>query len=67
MFFVRGVELIGANRASPFFHLMPVFGSVIAILFLREEPRLFHLLGFALVLGGVFIATKQTPPAEPAH
>ena len=59
MFFVRGVELIGANRASPFFHLMPVFGSIIAILFLGEEPRFFHLIGFALVLSGVFVATKQ--------
>ena len=59
MFFVRGVELIGANRASPFFHLMPVFGSIIAILFLGEEPQAFHLIGFALVLSGVFVATKQ--------
>lgn len=68
MFFVRGVELIGPNRASPFFHLMPVFGSVIAILFLGEQPRLFHLVGFALVLSGVFVATKRPPaPAEPAH
>ncbi len=67
MFFVRGVELIGPNRASPFFHLMPVFGSVIAILFLGEQPRLFHLLGFMLVLSGVFIATRRPAPAEPAH
>lgn len=59
LFFVRGVELIGPNRASPFFHLMPVFGSVIAILFLGEEPQIFHALGFALVLGGVFVATRK--------
>jgi drug/metabolite transporter (DMT)-like permease len=59
MFFVRGVELIGPNRASPFFHLMPVFGSVIAILFLGEEPQIFHAVGFALVLGGVFVATRK--------
>ncbi len=67
MFFVRGVELIGPNRASPFFHLMPVFGSVIAIVFLGEQPQLFHALGFALVLTGVFVATRQPPLAEPAH
>ncbi|BCJ89903.1 DMT transporter permease [Terrihabitans soli] len=59
MFFVRSVELIGPNRASPFFHLMPVFGSVIAILFLGEQPQIFHALGFALVLGGVFVATRR--------
>jgi drug/metabolite transporter (DMT)-like permease len=59
MFFVRSVELIGPNRASPFFHLMPVFGSVIAILFLGEKPQIFHALGFALVLSGVFVATRK--------
>jgi drug/metabolite transporter (DMT)-like permease len=67
MFFVRGVQLIGANRASPFFHLIPIFGSIIAIVFLGEQPRLFHLIGFVLVLGGVFVATRRPPPAEPAH
>lgn len=64
MFFVRGVELIGANRAGPFFHLMPVFGSVIAILFLGEEPHLFHAAGFALVIGGVFVATRGVRARE---
>jgi drug/metabolite transporter (DMT)-like permease len=67
MFFVRGVELIGSNRASPFFHLMPVFGSVIAIVFLGEQPQLFHALGFLLVLTGVFVATRRPAVAEPAQ
>ncbi|MFX8864418.1 EamA family transporter, partial [Acinetobacter baumannii] len=30
--FNRGVALIGPNRAAPFFHLVPVFGSAMAIL-----------------------------------
>ena len=36
--FNRGVQLIGANRAAPFFHVVPVFGSVMAIAFLGERP-----------------------------
>ena len=55
----RGVELIGANRSAPFYHLIPVFGSVLAIGFLGEEPRLFHLVGYALVLLGVFVAARR--------
>ena len=51
--FNRGVQLIGANRAAPFFHLIPVFGSAMAIFFLGEQPHLFHLFGYALVLTGV--------------
>ncbi len=57
--FNRGIALIGPNRAAPFFHLMPVFGSAMAILLLGEEPRLFHLVGYALVLAGVVIASRQ--------
>jgi drug/metabolite transporter (DMT)-like permease len=57
--FNRGIALIGPNRAAPFFHLMPVFGSVMAILLLGEQPKLFHLVGYALVLAGVVIASRK--------
>jgi drug/metabolite transporter (DMT)-like permease len=60
--FNRGVQLIGANRAAPFFHVVPVFGSAMAIVFLGERPQLFHIIGFALVLTGVFVASRK-----PAH
>jgi drug/metabolite transporter (DMT)-like permease len=59
LFFNRGLVLIGPNRAAPFFHLVPVFGSAMAILLLGEQPRLFHLVGYALVLAGVVIASRQ--------
>lgn len=60
--FNRGVQLIGANRAAPFFHVVPVFGSAMAIVFLDERPQLFHIIGFALVLTGVFVASRK--PAD---
>jgi drug/metabolite transporter (DMT)-like permease len=59
LFFNRGIALIGPNRAAPFLHLVPVFGSAMAILLLGEEPQLFHLVGYALVLAGVIIAARQ--------
>ena len=55
----RGVHLIGANRAAPFFHLVPLFGSAMALVFLGERPQLFHFVGFALVLTGVFVASRK--------
>ena len=58
LFFNRGVELIGANRAGPFFHLIPVFGSAIAIFFLGERPALFHAIGYVLIIAGVVVAQK---------
>jgi drug/metabolite transporter (DMT)-like permease len=62
--FNRGVQLIGANRAAPFFHVVPVFGSVMAIVFLGEHPQLFHIIGFALVLTGVFVASRKPAKAR---
>jgi drug/metabolite transporter (DMT)-like permease len=62
--FNRGVQLIGANRAAPFFHVVPVFGAVMAIIFLGERPQLFHIVGFALVLTGVFIASRKPATAR---
>jgi drug/metabolite transporter (DMT)-like permease len=59
LFFNRGIALIGPNRAAPFFHLVPVFGSAMAIVLLGEKPRLFHLVGYVLVLAGVIIASRR--------
>jgi drug/metabolite transporter (DMT)-like permease len=64
LFFNRGIALIGPNRAAPFFHLVPVFGSAMAIVLLGEQPRLFHLAGYLLVLAGVVIASRQASAAR---
>jgi drug/metabolite transporter (DMT)-like permease len=64
LFYNRGVELIGPNRSAPFFHLMPVFGSLMAIAFLGERLQLFHGVGYALVLCGVFIAARKSSASE---
>ncbi len=57
-FFFRGVELVSANRAAPFFYLTQVFGATLAIVFLGERPALYHGVGYALVLFGIWIATR---------
>lgn len=54
----RGVELVGANRAGAFFHLVPLMGTVLAILLLGEELHLFHIVAFVLIIAGVTLATR---------
>ena len=54
-----GVQLVGPNRSAPFFHLVPVFGSAMAIFFLGERLQLFHVAGYALVLTGIFVAARK--------
>ena len=59
LFLNRGIELIGANRAAPFMHLTPVFGSVLAIVLLGESFELYHAVGYALVFTGITLATRK--------
>jgi drug/metabolite transporter (DMT)-like permease len=51
--------LIRTEPRLPFLHLVPVFGSAMAILLLGEQPQLFHLTGYVLVLAGVVIASRR--------
>ncbi len=60
-FFARGVELIGSNRAGLFMNLVPIFGSILAVLLLGEKFQLYHGLALTLVIGGIAIAQNLTP------
>jgi drug/metabolite transporter (DMT)-like permease len=56
VFYIRGVELIGANRAGLFINLVPIFGTLLSILVLGEDFHLYHALALALVFGGIWLA-----------
>jgi drug/metabolite transporter (DMT)-like permease len=60
LFFNRAIALIGPNRTAPFLHLVPVFGSAMAIGLLGEQLHLFHIIGYALVLAGVVTASRES-------
>lgn len=55
----RGVELIGPNRAGPFLHLVPLFGSLFAIVLLGETPYWYHATGWMLIVAGITIAQQR--------
>lgn len=56
--FLRGVALIGPNRAGMFVNLIPVFGAVLAVVLVGEPFRLDTAVALALVLAGIFIAER---------
>ncbi|WP_428484208.1 DMT family transporter [Rhodopila sp.] len=57
LLFNRGVELIGAGPAGQSMHLMPLFGSILAVIFLHENLQRFHLLGIAMIAAGILLAS----------
>ena len=54
----RGVEEVGANVTGLFVHLMPVFGVLLAWLFLGERLAPFHVAGIALILVGIWTTSR---------
>ena len=61
----RGVAAVGANAAGFTVHLLPAFGTVLAILFLGERFAGFHAAGIATILAGVLLATRPAPARRP--
>ncbi len=65
IFFIQGVALIGPGRAGVFVNLVPVFASIMAVIFLGEAFRLYHALALFLVLGGIGLSELGKPqPAD---
>lgn len=56
MFYVRGLELIGANRASLFINLIPLFGAAGSVLLLGEQLQTFHVIAGVLIVIGIGLA-----------
>lgn len=57
--FNRTVELLGANTAGLVVHLVPVFGTILAVALLGERLYPYHGLGIALIATGVWLATRK--------
>ncbi len=54
----RGVAAVGANRAGLFMHLIPLYSAVLAVALLGERVRSFHLVGAALIFGGIYLTNR---------
>ena len=56
-----GIRSVGPNKASIFLNLIPVFGAVLAIVFLGEKIFNFHIFGAAFVCLGITLVIKRNP------
>ena len=59
-----GVAKVGANRSGFLLHLLPGFGTLLAVVFLHESVHLYHFVGIGLIIAGVVIATSARMPTR---
>ncbi|WEK04943.1 MAG: DMT family transporter [Candidatus Devosia phytovorans] len=56
IFYARGVELVGPNRAAPSHNLIPVFGTLGSVIILGEAFELYHAIAATIIIAGIAMA-----------
>lgn len=58
-FFNEAVASVGGARASAFFHLTPLMTALLALVFLGEAFAVYHVVGFTLIIAGVWLTAAR--------
>ena len=64
--YARIQRSLGAGPTSLLMYLIPLYNGVLAYLLLGEDLEFYHLMGAALVLPGIYLATRKTAKNEEA-
>ena len=59
IFWIKGISIIGSNRAGIFLHLIPIFSTIMAIIILKEKFMFYHLIGALLIVTGIILSSKK--------
>ena len=59
LFWIKGISIIGTNRAGVFLHLMPIFGAILAMIIFKEKFMFYHILGAIFIIIGITLSNKQ--------
>ena len=54
------VSIIGANRAGIFLSLIPLFSTILAMIFFDEKFLFFHFIGSVLIILGLLLSNRKT-------
>ncbi|WP_345969519.1 DMT family transporter [Sulfurimonas sp. HSL1-6] len=63
IFWNRGIDVLGAAKTGQFAHLMPLFGAVLAYIFLGETLQFYHVVGAVLIGAGIYTSLFLSKPA----
>ena len=63
-FWHKGIEEIGASKTSQFTHLMPIFGAILAYIFLDEILQSYHIIGGVMIALGIYLSIQKNKKSE---
>ncbi len=58
-FWIKGVALIGANKAGIYLHLMPILATILAMLIYKEQIMFYHYIGAIFIISGIIFSNKK--------
>jgi drug/metabolite transporter (DMT)-like permease len=56
-----GVQRVGPSTAAFFANLTPLFAALLSSVMLGELPKIYHLLAFVLIVGGIVVSSSRRP------
>ena len=59
LFWIKGISIIGANRSGIFLHLMPIIGTILAMIIFKEQFMYYHLIGAIFIIAGISLSNKK--------
>ena len=58
-FWIKGISIIGANRAGIFLHLMPIMGAIMAMIIFDEKFMIYHIWGAIFIIAGITLSNRK--------
>lgn len=59
LFNVYGIKILGASVAGTYIYSQPVFATVIAMIFLRENLEFYKIVAAVLIFSGVYLCNRR--------
>ena len=64
LLWIKAIKIMGANNSGLFLNLIPIFSSLISIIFLKEKLELFHIVGALLIFTGIYLVIRKKDKNE---
>lgn len=64
LFNVYGIKILGASVAGSYIYIQPVFATIIAMIFLKEQLELYKIFAAVLIFTGVYLCNRTANASQ---